>query len=71
MNYRKLTKYFIVITLAVILIYDIYAVYNGGVNSTISQVMADWSLEYAPLNYLIMYALGHFTWPVYVEKGKI
>ena len=67
---RILTKFFIIITLAVILIYDVYAVLAGGTRSTISQVMAEWTVEWAPLTHLLMFLMGHMVWPMYVNIDK-
>lgn len=67
-KYRKRTKYFVIVVLVLIIIYDFWVWKKAGVPSTISQVMADWTVKYAPLNHLLMFTLGHFLWPTYVEK---
>lgn len=63
---KKITRIFVIAALFVILAYDVWAVWMGGTESTISQVLADWTIEYGPATHLMMFAMGHFIWPMYV-----
>jgi len=58
----KLTKYFIFISIVLIIIYDIFAICSYGVDATISRLVIDWSYDYPILVLPVGVLMGHFFW---------
>lgn len=63
-----LTKTFIIATVAIWIIYDLYALYRSKKTEyTISYVIGGWGKKYPGIQMLVLLALGiligHFFWP--------
>ena len=63
----KATKAFTTVTVLLIGVYDIVALYAGGVEATISRYILDWPT--APV-FALGYAMGHLTWPQVKKVDK-
>lgn len=72
---RKNTSIFIIVILLLIGIWDVYAILNGGKESSVSHVLIEWSYEYPSFTFLIGFAMGHLFWrmretKIFEEKIK-
>jgi hypothetical protein len=67
---RKITIAFIVACTFLIIAYDIWAVYSGGIPATISSVIFDYCHQYPIISVGMGILIGHFAWPVYPPKGN-
>lgn len=67
---RKLTIMFILACVFIIIGYDIWAVYSGGVDGTISSVIFDYSREFPLIPFAFGVLAGHLWFPVYDRKDK-
>ena len=66
MNHEKLlkiTRLVLIITGALLLVWDIFAQIAGGLKSTISWQIWEWTNEYAFLSFLAGFVCGHVFWP--------
>jgi len=59
---RKKTAIFIVMTLLLIGVWDVYAILGGGKEASISHTLIEWSYEYPSFTFLIGFAMGHLFW---------
>jgi hypothetical protein len=59
---RKITTYFIGITILAIAVYDIFAIYSGGTEASISHIMIEWSYKYPSFTFLMGFTMGHLFW---------
>lgn len=59
---RTITGYFIVAMVAIIIIYDFYAIAVGGKDASISQYLIDWSYDYPISAFLMGVVMGHLYW---------
>ena len=64
------TTWIIIITVLVWLIWDIVAFTSEGEFSTISEVLTEWAYYSPPSVLAIGILVGHWYWPVYIEKKK-
>jgi hypothetical protein len=59
---KKLTVLFIVLTVLVIAGWDVYAIMTGGVESSISHTMIEWSYKYPIFTFMMGIICGHLFW---------
>ena len=64
MDIKKLTVYFIFVTILVIVGYDLYAVYTGGTEATISYVIMTWSYSFPSFSFAMGFLMGHLFWRI-------
>lgn len=67
MNYVKISKWVVVITTIVILVYDLFA-YLSHQDATISETLLQWAKDYPVVPFLGGLLCGHLFVPQYVEK---
>lgn len=69
MNIKKITKLIVLLFIALILIYDVYAYIKGGQVATISYlIITDWSKNYSAFTFAIGFLMGHLFWPLAERK---
>lgn len=59
---RNKTMIFILLTLLAIGAWDIYAIFVGGKEASISHILIEWSYAYPSFTFLLGYTFGHLTW---------
>jgi hypothetical protein len=62
MTWKKRTVIFIVVMIAVIAIYDVVTISNGGLETSVSHTMIVWSYKYPIFDILIGIVIGHLFW---------
>lgn len=62
MNYKLITKYFIFVSLAAILVFDGWVWSNGGTEATISWAIFAASYDYPLIPFFAGFVCGHFFW---------
>ncbi len=62
MNFKKLTIAFIVVVLAVIIVYDIFAIVAGGYDATISSTLYASAKDYPVVSFALGFVMGHIFW---------
>jgi len=67
MNVKTLTKIFILVSIAVIALFDVYVFTAGGTEATISWTMYTWSHEYPAFTFSMGFVAGHLFWQM--KKG--
>lgn len=67
MNYKKITKWFILISIAIILVYDLIA-FLSHQDATISEQIWFWSGKFPVVPFLGGLLCGHLFVPQYIEK---
>jgi len=72
MKIQKYTYMFIGIMIVSITIYDVYAIFVGGTQATISWAMIDWAYKYPLFPFIMGLLSGHLFWrmPGYDKKLK-
>lgn len=63
MDWRRLTKRFILAVGYLIAVWDLAALIGGGVPGTISRVILDWSHDWPVVPFLFGVLAGHLFWP--------
>lgn len=64
----KITKIFILVSLVIILLYDVYAVIKGGTEATISWIVAGWAYDYPSLPFAVGFVCGHLFWQMKAKQ---
>jgi len=64
MNIVKLTQMVVMAFIASVLIYDVYAVFQGGTTATVSYTVRVWASEYVAFTFGIGFIMGHLFWPL-------
>lgn len=59
---RKITTIFTIALVAIIAIYDVCAIVKGGVESSISHMMIEWSYKFPAFPFLVGFTCGHLFW---------
>ena len=59
---RKITSIFIISLVVIIAVYDVYAIAKGGVESSISHMMIEWSYKYPMFPFMMGVLVGHLFW---------
>jgi hypothetical protein len=62
MQWQTTTKYFILISVALIIVYDIFALIFGGVESTISHIVLNSSKAMPAISFAAGFLCGHLFW---------
>lgn len=62
MNLKKITAYFILISVIVILGYDGWVILQGGREVSISHQVIEWSYEMPAMVFLVGFLCGHLFW---------
>ena len=65
------TAIFMGIIMGIIILYDVYAVLNGGIESSISFLLIGWSYEYPSFTFLMGFTMGHLFWKIRAVKKDI
>ena len=58
----KMTYIFVLITIVVVTVYDVYAMLAGGTESSISWIMIDWAYRYPLFPLITGIIMGHLFW---------
>jgi phosphatidylglycerophosphate synthase len=62
---QNVTAWVVVLFIAGILLYDVYAFYKGGVRGTVSyMVIMTWSRKYPAFTFMVGFVMGHLFWPL-------
>ena len=59
---KKITPYFIILTIIVIAVYDFYIIAVQGKAESVSATMIRWSHEYPSFTFLMGFTFGHLFW---------
>ena len=70
MNYKKLTKIFVLATIAIIIGFDVFVWVKGGTEATVSWTVFEWSYDYPILPFFMGFVMGHFFWQM-KPKAKL
>ena len=70
MTPRKITIWFILSSVAVIVLYDIYAVYVGGLKATISWIIYEEAHNQPMIPFAFGVLMGHFFWQMKKPKEE-
>jgi threonine/homoserine/homoserine lactone efflux protein len=69
---KVITKWLVLATLVIWLVWDVYAAIAHGPEPTESNVIKDWAREYPQITALISFIAGHWLWPQKVKpKGPL
>lgn len=60
---REVTEWLLILTVAVLLAYDVLAIRGSGPEASISYVLRDWSRREPAIPFALGFALGHILWP--------
>ncbi len=71
MDYRGVTKIFLLILIAAIAIFDSYVFIQGGTEATISHVLMSWSYAHPAFTFSIGFVCGHLFWRIRDVKTSI
>lgn len=69
MNIRSITSIVILSAVVILLGYDVFAIYKGGTEASISHMVIEWSYKYPIFTFSFGVLCGHFFWRV--RGGKI
>jgi hypothetical protein len=64
MNWKKITKILMAVTVAIWIIWDVFAIAGGGTEASISHTFIVWSYKYPFLTYSFGVVCGHLVWRV-------
>jgi hypothetical protein len=65
---RTITKYFIMLVIVAITLFDFGIINYGGKEASISHVLIEWTHEYPSFCFLLGYTFGHLTWRMKTTK---
>ena len=68
MNIKKLTVLFIGLVIVVAILYDVYAIYVGGTEASISSAIIVWSYNMPLIPFLAGVLCGHLFWRMRENK---
>lgn len=68
MDFKKITKLFIFISFLIIVGYDIWVIFFGGVESSISRTIVAWSFQFPAFTVSVGFLMGHLFWPQKVKE---
>ncbi len=70
-NARKLTIVILVVSIILLIIYDIIiAFWVGNETATISYIIRIYSKEFLMIPVVFGVLIGHFFWPLKIDSGK-
>lgn len=55
---------FIIITIVIIAVVDVYFILGGGTEASISYQIITWSHEYPAFTFLMGFTMGHLFWKI-------
>jgi len=61
---QKTTMIFSLIIFVLIAVYDVFAIYKGGTEASISYLIIVWSYEYPVFTFATGFLMGHLFWRV-------
>lgn len=61
-KWQKTTVIFVILLIAVITVYDVIAIQQGGKEASISNLLIVWSHEYPSFTFGIGFVCGHLFW---------
>ena len=62
MSKAAMTQIFILVTVIVIAVWDVYVISTGGFETSISHTMIEWSYKYPIFTFLMGVVTGHLFW---------
>lgn len=62
MNWKKNTIIFILATIISIAIYDVLTIAKGGLETSVSHTLIEWSYKYPIFTFLMGVTMGHLFW---------
>jgi hypothetical protein len=68
MNYKKTTLFITIASILVLGIYDFFAVFVGGTESSISHLVITASKDWPIIPFLVGGLMGHFYFPMRITK---
>jgi hypothetical protein len=70
MRWQVATKYFILISVGLIIVYDLFALFYGGVEATISHEILNYSKEMPAIAFAAGFLCGHLFWGQDQQENK-
>lgn len=64
MDPKKITVIFIFATIIAIAGYDVWAIYAGGTEASISHTLRIWAHKYPAVTFSFGFVMGHLFWPI-------
>lgn len=64
MDWKKITSLLIIALIAIIAVYDVVAINQGGTEASISHVLRVWSHKYPAITFSVGFTCGHLFWPI-------
>lgn len=61
-EWKRYTVIFICLTILSIAAYDVLAILQGGLDSSISATLIEWSYKYPAFTFLVGFTMGHIFW---------
>lgn len=68
MDIKNITKIFIVVSIVVIILFDMYVFMDGGTKATISWTMFTWAHSYPIFPFSMGVIMGHLFWQMDARK---
>lgn len=65
---RAITSFMLVLGTAFAVLYDMFALWSGGAEATISRVIYATAQEYPVLTLAVGILMGHLFWPQHIER---
>ena len=62
MEWKKNTRLFIISIFIMIVSYDVLTIYKGGVETSISQTLIEWSYKMPSFTFAMGFIMGHLFW---------
>lgn len=59
---KKYTQIFVPLVIAIIVIYDCYAMYAAGREASVSNLLISWGYEYPVFTFAMGFVMGHLFW---------
>lgn len=64
MNAKKITSIFVLAMIVAIAAYDVWAIYAGGTEASVSHLLRVWSYKYPAITFSFGFVMGHLFWPI-------
>ena len=68
---KKITPYFIILTILAIGIYDFWIIMEQGKSESVSATIIRWSHEYPSFTFLMGFTFGHLFWRMKEKDLKV
>ena len=59
---KKITRIFVLLTLVIVGVFDVFAIVKGGTEASISHLIFIWSYKYPAFTFLTGFCTGHLFW---------